>query len=476
MTHRSLADILNANDLRGLVPAQWGTREATAIGAALAEHLGPKPILVGRDMRRSGAELSTAIARGITSCGVDVVDLGLVSTDACYFASGTRSLPGVILTASHNPGNYNGMKVMRPGASPVGRDTGLAEIIATAQQVLVEGRALRPSARGHVTGLDILPDYASYLRSLVDLTKVRPVRVVVDAGNGMAGQTVPAVFGSAVGMPHLPVEILPMYFKLDGSFPNHPADPLNPANTRDLARAILQCRADLGLAFDGDADRCFVLDQHGEVVSPAAIAAIVGLGEIGREIEQGRHHVIVHNHITSRAVAETLAGAGATPVRTRVGHAFVKQVMAEQNAVFGAEHSAHYYFRDFFFADTGLLAAMHVIAERDKSGMTMADLARAYQPYFASGEINTRVTDVSAAISSVREAYAPDAEAGVVALDELDGLTIDHWGNSPKWWANVRPSNTEPLLRLNVEADDPGAMGLIRDAILAILASHKAVP
>jgi len=442
------------------------------IGAALAEHLGPKPILVGRDMRRSGGELSASVARGITSRGVDVVDLGLVSTDACYFASGTRNLPGVVLTASHNPGQYNGMKVMRAGAAPVGRDNGLAAIIATAQGFLDEGTHPRAPTRGHVTGLDILPDYAAYLRSLVDLTGIEPLKVAVDAGNGMAGQTVPAVLGSAVGMPPLPLDLVPLYFKLDGSFPVHPANPLDPANTRDLARVIVESGADLGLAFDGDADRCFVLDEKGEIVSPAAIAAIVGLGEIERDLEEGREPVIVHNLITSRAVPELLAKAGARPVRTRVGHAFVKQIMAEFEAIFGAEHSAHFYFRDFFFADTGLLAAMHVLAALDRAGTPMSELAAAFDPYVASGEINTRVTSVDDAIAAVRAAYQPNADDDATRLDLLDGLLIDHWETHPRWWANVRPSNTEPLLRLNVEAEDEETMAQIRDAILGIVRSH----
>ena len=473
MTRQPLREILKANDLRGLVPAQWGTREAIAIGAALAEHLGPKPILVGRDMRRSGADLSNAIARGVTSCGVDVVDLGLVSTDACYFASGTRNLPGVVLTASHNPGNYNGMKVMRSGASPVGRDNGLSAIVRRAQAILDRGGPTRRAVRGHVTGLDILPDYATYLRRLVDLSDIRPIKVAVDAGNGMAGQTIPAVFGSAVGMPPLPVEIIPLYFKLDGTFPNHPANPLDPANTRDLSAAIIEHGADLGFAFDGDAARCFVLDERGEVVGPSVIAAIVGLGEIERDRQAERKPVLIHNLITSRALPELVARAGATPVKTKVGHVFVKQEMAERDAAFGAEHSAHYYFRDFFYADTAVLAAMHVIAAKDKAALPMSALAEAYEPYAASGEINEQVASVEEAIAAVRAAFEPDAARGALAFDTLDGLTVDHWSASPRWWANVRPSNTEPLLRINVEAADADVMAKVRDEILAILSERE---
>jgi phosphomannomutase len=467
---KPLAAILKANDLRGLVPAQWGAVEARALGAALAEHLGPSPILIGRDMRRSGADLATAIARGITSRGVDVIDLGLVSTDACYYASGSQHLPGVMLTASHNPPQYNGMKVMRAGARPVGEHQGLVKIVATAQSILGTGLGGADSRRsGHVKGLDILPDYAAYLRKLVDLSQIKPIKVVVDAGNGMAGKTVPAVLGGAVGLPALPIDVVPLYFKLDGSFPNHTPNPLDPANTADLSAAVRSNGADMGLAFDGDADRCFVIDERGEVVSPGAVTSIVGLGEVARDKARGRRPVVIHNLITSRAVPEFAAAAGAEPIRARVGHAFIKQIMAERGAVFGGEHSAHFYFRDFFYADTGLLAAMHVMRARDAADAPLSELAAMYQPYFDSGEINSKVPDAREAMDRVRRAYADRAAAGQVSLDDLDGLTVDHWDESPRWWANVRSSNTEPLLRLNVEADDPAVMESIRDELLDLI-------
>jgi phosphomannomutase len=467
-----LLDILKANDLRGVVPDQWDARGARALGIAIAEHLGG-PVLVGRDGRVSGPELAQAMIGGITEAGRDAIDLGMCSTDATYFASGHLNLPGVMLTASHNPAEYNGMKLMRPGARPLGRDQGLGAIVERAQAILDGAPACpdpaNPPAPGTATARAIIPEYAAYLRSLVDLTGIKPIKVVADAGNGMAGLTVPATLGTAGGLPALPIDLVPLYFETDGTFPNHPANPLDPANTVDLQKAVVANHADLGLAFDGDADRCFVIDNEGNVVDPGAICAIVGLGEMERDRAAGRQPVVIHNVITSRAVPEFIRAHGGEPVRTKVGHAFIKEIMAQRNACFGGEHSAHFYFRDFFYADTGLLAAMHVIRALDQTGGTMADLARAHTPYVRSGEINSRVRDIAVATARVRDAYAADAARGEVALDELDGLTVDHWAAEPKWWANVRPSNTEPLLRLNVEADDQAVMARVRDRVLALV-------
>ena len=326
-----------------------------------------------------------------------------------------------------------------------------------------------------VTDREMLGDYARFLRSLVDLSEIRPLKVVVDAGNGMAGLTAPAVLGTAAGQPELPLDVVPLYFELDGTFPNHEANPLEPENLRDLQAAVVEHGADLGLAFDGDADRCFVIDETGHPVSPSAITALVGLREVARELAEGRSPTVIHNLITSRAVPDLLAAAGATPVRTRVGHSFIKTEMAEHHAVFGGEHSAHYYFRDFFFADTGMLAALHVLAALGNARTPVGDpvplsaLAEAYEPYVASGEINSRADDVAEARARVVRAYVTEQGAGPVEVDELDGLTVTHWDATPRWWFNLRASNTEPLLRLNVEAEDEDIMVKVRDDVLSLV-------
>jgi phosphomannomutase len=466
---KPLNAIAKANDLRGAVPQQWDAPQARALGAAFAEVCDAETVIVGRDGRVSGPMIAGAFMDGVMSRGVDVMDLGMCSTDAAYYVSGARDLPGAMITASHNPAGDNGMKLMRSRARPIGQDTGLGAVVARADQLLAADGEPRPARRGVRTSSPVFPAYAAYVRALVDLTAIAPIRVVVDAGNGVGGLVAEAVFGEAGGLAALPVEIVPLYFEPDGTFPNHPPNPLDPANTRDISRAVRESGADLGLAFDGDADRCFVIDERGEVVAPGAISAIVALGAIARERASGRQPVVIHNLITSRIVPELAEAAGATVVRTRVGHAFIKEEMAAHNAVFGAEHSAHYYFRDFFFADTGVLAAMHVLAERDRAGQTMSQLAEVYRPYAASGEINSPVADLGAAIARVRAAYAADADAGTLAIDTLDGLTVDHWGDPPRWWANVRPSNTEPLLRLNVEAADEDICLKVRDGILGLI-------
>ncbi|MDO8144118.1 phosphomannomutase/phosphoglucomutase [Isoptericola sp. 178] len=466
-----LTKIVKAYDVRGLVPAELSPRVAWALGVAFAEVVavpdGAARVVVGRDMRDTGPALAREFAAGVTSRGVDVVDVGLCSTDGLYFASGSLQAPGVMFTASHNPAAYNGIKMCRAGARPVGQDTGLAQIRDRAQQILDGAEPEAAGTPGEVVEQDVLGDYAAFLRSLVDLSGIRPLKVVVDAGNGMAGLTVPAVLGDAAGLPGLPLEVVPLYFELDGTFPHHEANPLEPANLADLQRAVVAHGADLGLAFDGDADRCFVVDETGAAVSPSAITALVGMREIAREQAAGRPATVIANLITSRAVTDLL-GESATVVRTRVGHSFIKETMAEHSAIFGGEHSAHYYFRDFWFADTGMLAALHVLAALGSQPHPASALADMYTPYSASGEINSRVTDPGATTERVRDAYERAYPEAVV--DTLDGLTVTHWDDQhPKWWFNLRASNTEPLLRLNVEAADHDIMTKLRDDVLSLV-------
>ena len=469
MTSVRLADFIKAYDVRGLVPEQLSPAVATALGSAFAQVValpeGESGVVIGHDMRPSSPELARAFAAGVVAHGVDVTMIGLCSTDGLYYASGSLQQAGAMFTASHNPAAYNGIKLCRRGARPVGQDSGLGEIRDLAQWLLDRGDVhpgLHTAAAGAVTETDLLAGYASYLHSLVDLGQVRPLTVVVDAGNGMAGHTVPEV----LGVDGLPITVVPLYFELDGSFPNHEANPLEPENLRDLQAAVVEHGAVLGLAFDGDAERCFVVVERGRPVSPSAITALVAAREIAREVEAGTDPgeiTVVHNAICSRAVPETIAEHGARAVRTRVGHSFIKAHMAEHEAVFGGEHSAHYYFRDFWFADTGMLAALHVLAALGEQDRPLSELVAGYERYHASGEINSRVEDVPAATGRVR-AWA--ADQGAVA-DTLDGLTMTH--EDPLWWFSLRPSNTEPLLRLNVEAADPSTMEQVRDTVLALV-------
>ncbi|HMM95742.1 phosphomannomutase/phosphoglucomutase [Phycicoccus sp.] len=476
MTTRSLTDVVKAYDVRGTVPDQLDTAVARALGAAFAEVvLGPEDApgcVVGHDMRDSGPALVEAFAAGVRSRGHDVTLIGLCSTDGLYYASGALDLPGAMFTASHNPARYNGIKLCRSGARPVGQDSGLADVRVLAEHLLASDAddTTADGVPGALVERDVLADYAGFLRGLVDLSTIRPLRVVVDAGNGMGGFTVPAVLGTAAGLPALPVDVEPLYFELDGTFPNHEANPLEPENLRDLQAAVVAHGADLGLAFDGDADRCFVVDERGEPVSPSAITALIARREVSRAVAEGADAAdvsVVHNVITSAQVPEVVAATGARAVRTRVGHSFIKAEMARHDAVFGGEHSAHYYFRDFWFADTGMLAALHVLAalgeQEQPLSVLMADLSR----YSASGEVNSTVADAPAATERV---LAWGVEQGV-EVDRLDGLTLVHAGgpDDPMWWLNLRASNTEPLLRLNVEAEDPATMARVRDAVLAIV-------
>ena len=454
---RDLSALIKAYDVRGVVPDQWDEDVARVIGAAFAEFVladsGATTVVTAHDMRESSVPLSRAFAEGVIARGLDVVEAGLGSTDLLYFAAGSLGVPGAMFTASHNPAQYNGIKMCRAGAAPIGQDSGLGTIREWAERDSYERV---PDRIGTVRARDVLAGYADHLHSLVDLSGIRPLTVVVDAGNGMGGHTVPVVLGG------LPLEIVPLYFDLDGSFPNHEANPLDPANLVDLQRAVVASRADIGLAFDGDADRVFVVDERGEAVSPSAITALVAV----RELAKGRGSTIIHNLITSRAVPEIVREHGGQPVRTRVGHSFIKAEMARTDAVFGGEHSAHYYFRDFWRADTGMLAAMHVLAALGEQSRPLSELTAAYARYAASGEINSTVTDAPARMAEVRRIF--EEEGGTV--DELDGLTVELPDGA---WFNLRASNTEPLLRLNVEAPDVARMTELRDRVLTTVRAEQ---
>jgi len=442
------AKIFMPYDIRGLVPDELDEGVAEAVGAAFATLTGAPAVVIVHDMRPSSAPLAEAFAQGVTSSGADVVDGGLGSTDMLYYASGQLGLPGAMLTASHNPAKYNGIKLCRAGAKPLSQETGLGEL----RDMASKGVRRTAASPGTVRKRDLLSGYAQYLRRLVDLSGIRPLTVAVDAGNGMAGHTVPTVFEG------LPIETIPLYFELDGSFPNHEANPIDPGNLVDLQQAVIKFSADVGLAFDGDADRCFVVDERGEIVSPSVLTALIAV----RELEREPGATVIHNLITSRAVPEIVASHGGTPVRTRVGHSFIKAVMAERGAVFGGEHSGHFYFRDFWFADSGMLAALHVLAALGSQDEPLSRLLAQYSKHVGSGEINSEVSDQPGAMAKVRNVFA--GRPGLSA-DELDGLTI----TAPDWWFNLRPSNTEPLLRLNVEADDDAMLARVTNEVLNIV-------
>ncbi len=446
---RDLSDIVKAYDIRGVVGDELDAEVVRDVGGAFARFVGGPAVVIGHDMRDSSEWLVEAFTEGVASQGVDVVHLGLASTDMLYFASGSLGFPGAMFTASHNPARYNGIKLCRAGASPVGQDSGLSEI----KELVAHGVPEFLGERGTVRQRDMLAEYAVFLRELVDLSDSRPLTVVVDAGNGMGGFTVPEVFREG------PVEVVPLYFELDGSFPNHEANPLDPANLVDLQAKVREVGADAGLAFDGDADRCFVVDGAGEPVSPSAITALVAVRELAKEPGA----TVIHNLITSKAVPEIVAEQGGTPVRTRVGHSFIKHTMASTGAIFGGEHSAHYYFREFWRADSGMLAALHVLAALGGQRETLARLMAPYARYASSGEINSTVDDPAGRMKAVREFFADRSGARV---DELDGLTVELADGA---WFNLRPSNTEPLLRLNVEAADAAAVDALRDEVLEVV-------
>ncbi|MEW2416752.1 phosphomannomutase/phosphoglucomutase [Streptomyces sp. NPDC046866] len=450
-----LSHIVKAYDIRGVVPDAWDESLAELFGAAFVEVVGGPAIVVGHDMRPSSPGLSAAFARGAAARGADVTLIGLCSTDQLYYASGSLDLPGAMFTASHNPARYNGIKLCRAGAAPVGQDTGLAQIRRLVERWLDEGAPAAPAgtAAGTVSERDTLAGYAAHLRGLVDLAPIRPLKVVVDAGNGMGGHTVPTVFEG------LPLDLVPLYFELDGTFPHHEANPLDPKNIVDLQERVRAEGADLGIAFDGDADRCFVVDERGEGVPPSAVTALVAARELARN---GGSGTVIHNLITSWSVPEVVRENGGTPVRTRVGHSFIKEEMARTGAIFGGEHSAHYYFKDFWNADTGMLAALHVLAALGGQDGPLSALVASYDRYAGSGEINSTVADQKARLAAVKEAFAARED---VTLDELDGLTA----TGKDWWFNVRASNTEPLLRLNVEARDGAVLARVRDEVLSLL-------
>ena len=431
-----LDTVFKAYDIRGTVPDQIDETLARAVGTAFAAFAGAGRIIVARDMRPSGPGLVAAFAEGVTAAGVDVVDIGLTSTDEMYYASGSLDAPGAMFTASHNPARYNGIKLCLAGARPVGEDTGLSQI-----KEAVSGDRAAPAAgrTGEVSERDVLDDYAAKVRSFVDPGVLRPLKVVADTANGMGGLVVPAVFGG------LPFDLEILFGDLDGSFPNHPADPIAPANLVDLQRRIGEVGADVGLAFDGDADRCFLVDEQGEAISGSTTTAMVAKAIL--EKEPGA--TILYNLICSKAVPEIVRECGGTPVRTRVGHSFIKAVMADTDAAFGGEHSGHYYFRDNYRADSGSIAALVVLEMMSKAELPLSALRRPFERYADSGEINTEVSDPRAAIEAVAGVMAerhPDA-----TQERMDGLTVD----VGDWWFNLRPSNTEPLLRLNLEAATP---------------------
>lgn len=447
-----LEKIIKAYDIRGLVKDEVTPDFSFSLGVAFAKFLEqerePATIVVGEDMRPSSPPLADAFTDGATSQGMDVIRLGLTSTDMLYFASGKLNLPGVMFTASHNPAKYNGMKLCKSGARPIGQDSGLAKI----RELIQEGVPISNRPVGSVRKQDLLKEYVDYLLASFpkNAFKKRKLKVVIDAGNGMAGFTAPAV------MARLNVELIPMYFELDGNFPNHEANPIDSANLKDLQKRVKKERADIGLAFDGDADRCFLIDQAGELVNPSALTALIAVREL--KVKPGA--TIIYNLISSKAVAEVIAEHGGIGVRSRVGHSYIKNLMAESGAVFGGEHSGHFYFKNFWRADSGMLAGLYAIAELMASKGNLSQLLAPYNRYVASGEINSKVKDVTKSIAKVRDKYH-----GQYQVDELDGLTI----TANSWWFNLRGSNTEPLLRLNVEANTQKEMVKIRDAVLSLI-------
>ena len=450
-----LSSIVKAYDIRGVVPDQLDAELARAFGAAFVRVVGAEAIVTAHDMRDSSPGLARAFAEGAASQGADVIEAGLGSTDMLYYAAGSLDLPGAMFTASHNPAKYNGIKLCRAGAAPVGQDTGLAEI----RDLVERGVPAYDETPGTITTRDLLSDYAAYMKKLVPgIEGIRRLSVVVDAGNGMGGLTVPVVFDG------LPVDLTAMYFELDGSFPNHEANPIEPENLRDLQAKVRSTGADLGLAFDGDADRCFVVDERGEIVSPSVLTALIAARELAKEPGS----TVIHNLITSRAVPEIVRELGGVPVRTRVGHSFIKATMAETGAVFGGEHSGHFYFRDFWRADSGMLAALHTLAALGETQGTLSELLRQYARYSASGEINSEVDDQKGRMAAIESAFADRDGA---TIDHLDGLTVELPDGS---WFNVRPSNTEPLLRLNVEAPNETSMASLRDEVLDLVKGDEA--
>ena len=441
--------IFKAYDIRGLVDKELTPDFAFATGVAVAKFLEmerePGTVVIGEDMRPSSPELASAFSAGVTSQGLDVIRIGLASTDMLYFASGKLNLPGAMFTASHNPAAYNGIKLCLSAARPIGKESGLVTI----ENFVREGSAMAMRNIGVEKSQNLLDEYVDHLLSLVDVSNIRPLKIVIDAGNGMGGYTAPAVFK------RLNAEVIEMYFELDGTFPNHEANPIDPANLVDLQKAVKKHKADIGLAFDGDADRCFLVDEKGDLVNPSALTSLIAT----RELKKYPASNIIYNLISSRAVEEVVEENGGTAIRSRVGHSYIKKLMAESNAVFGGEHSGHFYFRDFWKADSGMLAALHAIAALGETDSTLSQLLKTFNRYHSSGEINSTVADAKAAMAQVEKIYLKKDD---VEVDHLDGLTI----NGDNWWFNLRASNTEPLLRLNVEASTEARMKKVRDDVL----------
>ena len=447
------AHIFKAYDIRGLVDVEIDVDFAFATGVAFARFLQlerePGTIVIGEDMRPSSPLLADAFSAGATSLGMDVIRIGLASTDMLYFASGKLGLPGAMFTASHNPAEYNGIKLCFSSARPIGKESGLVTI----ENFVREGSPIAFRSIGVEKQRNMLEEYVDHLLTLVDIKNIRPLKIIVDAGNGMAGHTAPAIFA------RLNCEVIPMYFELDGTFPNHEANPLDESTLKDLKQAMIDQKADLGLAFDGDADRCFLVDERGVAVNPSALTSLIA----HRELIKHPGSSIIYNLISSRAVQEVIDENGGVGLRSRVGHSYIKKMMAESGAIFGGEHSGHFYFKEFWCADSGALAALHAIAALGESDTTMSALLAPYNRYVISGEINSKVEDTQAATERVEKTYASDQ----VTIDHLDGLTV----NGDTWWFNLRPSNTEPLLRLNVEASTQAQMETVRDAVLSLIRS-----
>ena len=458
----NLDRIIKAYDIRGLVDGEVTPDFTFALGVAFANFLEaerePATVVVGEDMRPSSPELAQAFSDGITSQGLDVIRIGLASTDQLYFASGHFNLPGAMFTASHNPAAYNGIKLCRSGARPIGQDSGLTWI----KKKIASGSPMANRPLGQETRREMLADYVDYLFSLFPSDAFsrsfhdRQLVIAIDAGNGMGGHTAPAV------MSRINAQMHGIYFELDGTFPNHEANPIDPKNLLDLQRLVRNKGADIGLAFDGDADRCFIVDENGSLVTPSALTALIAQ----RELSKNPGSTIIYNLICSKAVPEVITENGGVPLRSRVGHSFIKEMMAEYGAVFGGEHSGHFYFKDFWRADSGMLAALHAIAALLESGTSLSALLAPFNRYHLSGEINTEVSDPRKAIARIKEIYRAESEP--VEFDELDGLTV----SSRDWWFNLRPSNTEPLLRLNVEAHDSKTLEAVKSQVLQIGRAH----
>lgn len=451
---QSLAPIIKSYDIRGLVGSEINESFCRDVGIAFANLVKSSEIVVGYDMRPTSQSLVRAFSEGVQATGTDVINIGLAATDQLYFATGILNIPGAMFTASHNPASYHGMKLARAGAKPIGLLTGLEEIRAA----LINGDLPTTIQHGSERSMDMLEKYGEYLRNLVSCSSIRRLKIVVDAGNGMAGHTVPEV------LKPLNLDIIPMYFELDGTFPNHEANPLDFTTLRDLQARVVAEKADLGLAFDGDADRCFLIDEQGQVVEPSLLTALIAESELRRSPGA----TIIYSLISSRVVPEIISSNGGVASRSRVGHSFIKQQMADTGAVFGGEHSGHFYFREFWNADSGMLAALYALSALGNTpkGTTFSSLISKYRKYYGSGEINTAVSDTQVALERVAKYFA-----GRGAIDRLDGLTIsgDSAVSSSMWWLNVRPSNTEPLLRLNVEADSDALMCSIRDEALGVI-------